>query len=205
MADIRSAAESPPKGRTPTAISYSITPREKMSARASTRSPRSCSGAMYGTVPTIAPSVDRVAVGSVLPAPAGGPTHFARPKSSTFTRPSSLSMTFAGLRSRWTTPRSCAAESAPATSAAISSTRERGRPPGSMATLSGRPVTRSIAITRWPSISSMAWRVTMFGWLRAATARASRSKRARRAGSCAVSAGRTFSATSRPSRVSRAR
>ena len=45
----------------------------------------------------------------------------------------------------------------------------------------------------------------MFGWLSAATARASRSKRRRRSGSAAKSSGRTLTATSRPRRGSRAR
>lgn len=45
----------------------------------------------------------------------------------------------------------------------------------------------------------------MFGWLSAAAARASCSKRATRMGSVATAAGNTFTATSRPSRVSRAR
>jgi hypothetical protein len=43
------------------------------------------------------------------------------------------------------------------------------------------------------------------GWLRAATARASRRKRLRNSGSRAMAAGRTLSATSRPSLVSAAR
>ena len=45
----------------------------------------------------------------------------------------------------------------------------------------------------------------LFAWLKPATVRASRWKRASRSGSRAKSAGRVFSATSRPSRVSRAR
>ena len=47
--------------------------------------------------------------------------------------------------------------------------------------------------------------VRMFGWLSAATARASRSKRASRSGSHATDAGSTLIATSRRSRGSRAR
>ncbi len=45
----------------------------------------------------------------------------------------------------------------------------------------------------------------MFGWLSEARTLASRSKRAWRSGSSANPAGRNFSATSRPNRVSRAR
>jgi hypothetical protein len=56
-----------------------------------------------------------------------------------------------------------------------------------------------------PSADSIPWSVTMLGWLSAATARASRSKRARRAGSESRSAGSTLMATSRPSFASVAR
>src|SRR5947209_4789691 len=48
-------------------------------------------------------------------------TSFASPKSSTFTRQSRRSMTFSGLRSRWTMPASCAASTAAATCTATSS------------------------------------------------------------------------------------
>ena len=54
----------------------------------------------------------------------------ASPKSSTFTRPSFVSITFAGLRSRWTTPFSCAAASASAMAMPSSTTRAAGSPPG---------------------------------------------------------------------------
>ena len=42
-------------------------------------------------------------------------TSFARPKSSTFTRPSVVTNTFSGFRSRWTIPFACAASSPCAT------------------------------------------------------------------------------------------
>jgi hypothetical protein len=45
----------------------------------------------------------------------------------------------------------------------------------------------------------------MLGWFSEARTRASRSKRARRSGSCAKPSGRTLSATARPSLVSVAR
>ena len=50
----------------------------------------------------------------------------ARPKSSTFTAPSARSLMFAGLRSRWTMPRSCAASSASAIWRAIGSASSSG-------------------------------------------------------------------------------
>ena len=43
-----------------------------------------------------------------------GSAAFARPKSSTFTVPSARTLMFAGFRSRWTMPASCAASSASA-------------------------------------------------------------------------------------------
>jgi hypothetical protein len=46
MADISAAGESPWNGRTPAAISYSITPNEEMSPRGSTLRLSICSGAM---------------------------------------------------------------------------------------------------------------------------------------------------------------
>ena len=78
--------------------------------------PRRCSGDMYGSVPsTAAVSVSRV-IGPV----SISASRRAMPKSASCA-PSAPSSTFAGLRSRWTTPRSCAwasaANSAPNTAA----------------------------------------------------------------------------------------
>src|ERR1041385_5380474 len=74
-----------------------------MSVRASVASPSICSRAMYGSVPTIIPS-------AVSPSPlprwlkAMAPTSLARPKSSSLTVPDLVTMTLAGLRSRWMMP-----------------------------------------------------------------------------------------------------
>ena len=77
-----------------------------MSLRASASLPSSCSGAMYWNVPTIAPSAvsgaatvggDRGRRAATRPA---APSR-ARPKSSSFA-PARVSMTLPGLRSRWT-------------------------------------------------------------------------------------------------------
>jgi hypothetical protein len=43
-----------------------------------------------------------------------GTIAFARPKSRTFTRPSLVTLMFAGFKSRWTTPSACAASRASA-------------------------------------------------------------------------------------------
>ena len=53
------------------------------------------------------------------PTPASAADAFARPKSSTLTVPSSRTLMFAGFRSRWTMPCSCAASSASAICRAI--------------------------------------------------------------------------------------
>jgi hypothetical protein len=80
-----------------------------MSLRASASLPSTCSGAMYCTVPRIVPCAvpGGVVAIRVRPdieiGPAGFARSFARPKSSSFA-PVFVSMTFAGLRSRWTMP-----------------------------------------------------------------------------------------------------
>ena len=63
---------------------------------------------------------------------------FARPKSSTFTTPSGVILMFAGFRSRWTMPFSCAASSASAICRAMASASSSGRP---------RPRGRSVGAT----------------------------------------------------------
>ena len=71
---------------------------------------------MYAAVPMMSPMAVagpevRVgeSVGSESPDEPSWSSALARPKSSTFTLPSRAILTFAGLRSRWTIPRSCAA------------------------------------------------------------------------------------------------
>ena len=54
---------------------------------------------------------------------------FASPKSSTFTVPSGRTLMFAGFRSRWTMPCSCAASSASAICFAIGSASSSGIAP----------------------------------------------------------------------------
>src|SRR2546430_1509971 len=104
-------------GRAPAAISYSTMPRLKMSLRPSTVLPRICSGDMYGAVPEIVPALETrrsLADCSIVAA------LLASPKSSTFTCPRTLIITFAGLMSRCTTPWLCASCSAEAISMATS-------------------------------------------------------------------------------------
>ena len=98
----------PLKARSPVAISWSSAPKAKMSARASGSLPSSCSGAMYWNVPMRLPSAAKglSPVASALSSEAAatgvsGALSFASPKSSSFA-PDLVSMTFPGLRSRWT-------------------------------------------------------------------------------------------------------
>ena len=67
-------------------------PRQKMSARRSTSSPRTCSGLMYPNLPLMLPTWVRESL----------PAAFAMPKSMSFTSPSKDTMMFCGLTSRWT-------------------------------------------------------------------------------------------------------
>ena len=99
-------------------------PNAKMSDRVSAWPPRSCSGAMYPGVPTgAAGSVSGPNVAASSRGPAGPSTTLASPKSITLTCPCSVSMMFAGLRSRCTSRCACAVSSASAISPAISMAR----------------------------------------------------------------------------------
>ena len=68
---------------------------------------------------------------AALDAPAGS-IALARPKSSTFTVPSARTLMFAGFRSRWMMPCSCAASSASAICFAIGSASSSGIGPRAM-------------------------------------------------------------------------
>ena len=77
-----------------------------MSLRGSHAPPSTCSGAMYSSVPIIWPM--RV---SSLPSSTSLFAMRAMPKSSTFTQSLAPRWMFAGLRSRWMMPSSCASAS----------------------------------------------------------------------------------------------
>ena len=72
--------------------------------------------------------------------PAAGSIAFARPKSSTFTVPSGRTLMFAGFRSRWMIPCSCAASSASAICFAIGSASSIGIAPCAMRSRERRPL-----------------------------------------------------------------
>ncbi len=84
-----------------------------------------------------------------------GRTSFARPKSMIFACPDSVSITFFGLRSRWTTPCACASASPSATSIARSRARAGASGVSAISEASGRPRTSSIAMKVEPSASSI--------------------------------------------------
>ena len=140
---------------------------------------------------------------------AGVSSALASPKSSTFTVPSSRTLIFAGFRSRWTIPCSCAACSAPAICRAIGSASSSGRAPRAIRCdeiLSFDQLHhQSDAASALAGRSTVPYTWAICGWLRAASIRASRAKRASLSGSRAKRSGITLIATSRCSlRVARA-
>ena len=113
IADAVSAALWCAKGCARDSVSNNTMPKLKMSERASTGSPRVCSGDMYAVVPGTSPgTVSADAVFRSVPANA---EVFAMPKSSTFAWFERVSMMFCGLMSRWTIPSRCASARASAT------------------------------------------------------------------------------------------
>ena len=63
---------------------------------------------MYPTVPITIPGTVPEAVAADESSCERASVSFARPKSRIFTQPSRDTMTFSGLRSRWTMPEACA-------------------------------------------------------------------------------------------------
>ncbi len=155
---------SPAKVRVPLSISNRMQPNENTSVRASTLRPRACSGDMYAAVPRITPSCVAwyVNVGDWLRCTsardeedASEAVGLASPKSSTLTWPSGVSRTFAGFRSRWTTPFRCAASSARAIWSAMPSPSSSGSAPASMRRVRSSPGTSSMTSALRPPASSI--------------------------------------------------
>ena len=95
------------------------------------------------------PMIDPVCVMSEAPAR-------AMPKSVTFARPSSSTMTFCGLKSRWMTPRRCAKRAARRIWIVRSIARAGSSAPCSRTScLSVRPSTYSIAMYGVPSAAPL--------------------------------------------------
>lgn len=105
----------------------------------------------------------------------------AMPKSMSLRTPSSRTMTFSGLRSRWMTPASCACASAAASSwmtMAASSGGSMG--PSSRNVFSVWPRMYSVTMNAsWASAAEKSKTSRMLGWCSLATARASRASRRR--------------------------
>ena len=95
------------------------------------RLPTFCSGGMYAGVPA-----PRTAASS-----ASSPTGCASPQSVTSTSPKGPSSTFAGFRSRCTTPLWWAYATASLTRSRISTSRRRGSDPSNSARSKDRPST----------------------------------------------------------------
>ncbi len=122
-------------------------PNDQTSVRRSVSLPRACSGLMNSGVPTISPGVEvsMTTVGERDMSPAiGRLIALASPKSRTLTLPSGVILMFAGFRSRWITPFSCANSSASAIWAPMRS---------ASAIDSGPPTSRWASVS--PSTSSM--------------------------------------------------
>ena len=154
-----------------------------MSARLSTGRPFACSGDIYAAVPRIMPTpviiAGDVIVGdcdTFIGALPIGSMALASPKSSTFTVPSGRTLMFAGLRSRWMIPCSCAASSASAIWRAIGKASSRGISPCAMRSASVGPSTSSRTNARNPLACSRPWMLPMFAWLSEASVFASRLK-----------------------------
>jgi hypothetical protein len=150
----------PANARRPVTISYSTAPKLNTSLRASTVPPVACSGDMYPAVPVTTPGCvstpEPLAVVSVSPvSSASADTSFARPKSSTFTTPSRVTITFAGLTSRWTMPLAWAAASASAIGIARRNASFSFIPCFGMRPSSVWPGTYSITMKSTPSADSI--------------------------------------------------
>jgi hypothetical protein len=85
-------------GTSPLSISYARTPTAYRSAAGPTSVASACSGAMYAGVPSVVPLI-------VNGFPPASCSTLATPKSAILTPPFEVTITFSGLRSRWTTPR----------------------------------------------------------------------------------------------------
>jgi hypothetical protein len=110
---------------------------------------------MYAAVPKIIPAWviagvvivgDSDALGDELPA---GSMAFARPKSSTLTVPSLRTLMFAGFRSRWMIPCSCASSSASRICRAIGNASSRGIAPRAIRCDRSSPSTSSMTSACW--------------------------------------------------------
>ena len=178
---------------------------------------------MYSIVPTTEPAIvcAMVWAAETLANAAGRPAgdapdgasvpsvERATPKSITRPSPSALTMMLAGLRSRCTTPASCAASRPDTTLRASFMTRGTLSLPSRLRMVArSSPSTKGMVMYLTPSTSPMSWTRTMFLCV---TLRASSSSCLKRrssisavSGSAATSGRTVFSATATPSSASHA-
>ena len=152
MASASSNVVCPENGRAPASISCISAPNAQTSAVGFAGAPFRISGAMYGRVPATprvcADSGDRVSDSNET-----GSSMRARPKSSSFTVPAAITITFSPLRSPWTMPRACACARAAPIGTASRRTSFSGIRPWESCKLRGCPSTSSIAMNGVPSTS----------------------------------------------------
>ena len=128
------------------------------------------------------------------------------PKSVTFARPSGSIRTFCGFTSRWTSAFECAHSSARPISIAYATASATGSlPTRRMRSFRVSPSTYSKTMYGWSSSSPKSMTVTTCGWLRLATARASRLNRSSWSASDEISRCISLIATQRSSVSSKAR
>ncbi|MFO0848788.1 MAG: hypothetical protein U0871_09575 [Gemmataceae bacterium] len=198
-------------------------PRANTSARSSaaSASPRACSGGMYAGVPSTRPAAVRPSrpAGQSSAAPAGAgasaagaDSTFASPQSITWTSPNAPTITLAGFRSRWITPRLWAKATAKHTCSNARTSRSRSSGSGSPAARAARsssarvrPWISFIARNGRPSANVFrSWTGGTEGCWRRPVMRASATNR-RSASDPARSGPTTLTATSRQKAVSIAR
>ena len=169
MSEIVSETVSPRNAIVPVRHSNRRQPKDQMSVRRSTGLPRACSGERYGAVPRMTPGMvgecsasARVIVGELgvtagesICAPGSASFPLARPKSITLTRSPAAMTTFAGFRSRWMMPASCAASIPAAICAPISSVSSIESGPWASRAASDSPSMYSSARKRRPSPDSI--------------------------------------------------
>ena len=144
---------SPTAARRRTTRRPACRPACRAPARATCRRP--CRGSRRRSSPCARASATATASATTSRRRAESPAHaLARPKSSTFTLPSGVSLTFAGFRSRWTMPLLWASSSASAICSAISSASSTGIAPRASRSLRSSPSTSSRARNGFPSASS---------------------------------------------------
>jgi hypothetical protein len=106
--------------------------------------------------------VEEPVLGAPLPLAEPATACFARPKSRSFVWPRSVTKMLAGLMSRCTILRECAASRPSSTWMATSSASAGSMDLDSSCCFSVRPSSRSMTMKGWPSCSPISWMVQIF-------------------------------------------